>query len=69
MKRATVFMPVQSEIDMPSTVDSMAASFPILESMCFMYQMPMTEYRAQTGAPLSRASMVMDSRGFSPSLI
>ena len=43
MKRATVFMPVQREMDMPSTVESMAASFPMGESMCRMYQMPMTE--------------------------
>ena len=68
MKRATVFMPVQREMDMPSTVESMAASLPILLSMCFMYHRPMTEYRAQTGAPLSSDTITMDSTGFRPSL-
>ena len=66
MKRATVFMPVQSEMDMPRTVESMAASLPILESMCRMYQRPITEYMAQTGAPLRSATIVTDSVGFRP---
>ena len=66
MKRATVFMPVQREMDMPSTVEAMAASFPTAESMWRMYQRPITEYSAQTGAPFKSATMVMDSMGFSP---
>ena len=69
MKRATVFMPVQREMDMPSTVESMAASLPRAESMCFMYHRPMTEYSAHTGAPFKSETIVMDSIGFRPSLI
>ena len=67
IKRVTVFMPVQREMDMPSTVESIAASLPSFESMCFMYHRPTTEYMAQTGAPLSRAIIVTDSSGLRPS--
>ena len=62
----TVFMPVQREIDIPKTVESIAAIFPTLESICFIYQSPMTEYKAQTGAPFNKANIVIDSIGFSP---